>query len=31
MIRTVLEEFETEKTEELGWKLKFLTVKCRFF
>ena len=31
MIRTVLEEFKTEKTEELGWKLKFLTVKCRFF
>ena len=31
MIRTVLEEFKTEKTEELGCKLKFLTVKCRFF
>ena len=31
MIRTVLDKFKTEKTEELGWKLNFLTVKCRFF
>ena len=31
MIRTVLDKFKTEKTEELGWKLNFLTVKCIFF
>ena len=31
MIRTVLDKFKIEKTEELGWKLNFLTVKCRFF
>ena len=29
--KKVLEEFKTEKTEELEWKLKFVTLKCRFF
>ena len=31
MIKKLLEEFKTEKTEELESKLKFLTIKCRFF
>ena len=31
MITKVLEEFKTKMTEELEWKLKFLTVKCRIF
>ena len=31
MIKKVLDKFRTEKTEELEWKLKLLTVKCRFF
>ena len=31
MINKVLEEFRREKTEDLEWKFKFLTVKCRLF
>ena len=31
IIKKVLKEFKTEKTEELEWKLKFLTLKYRFF
>ena len=31
IIKKVLEEFKTEKAEELEWNLKFLTLKCRFF
>ena len=29
-MKKILEEFKTEKTEELEWELKFLTTKCRF-
>ena len=31
MIRKVLEEFKTEKAEELEWKLRFLTLINRSF
>ena len=31
IITKVLEEFKTEKTEELQCNLTFLTLKCRFF
>ena len=31
MIKTVLQEFRTEKTKELEWELKFLPATCRFF
>ena len=31
MIRKVLEEFKTEKAEELEWKLRFLTLLNRSF
>ena len=31
MIRKVLEEFRTKKTEKLKWKLRFLTIKNRSF
>ena len=30
MIKKVLEEFKTEKIDELEWKLKCLTLKWRF-
>ena len=29
MIRKVLEEYRTKKTEELEWELRFLTIKNR--
>ena len=31
IVKKVLENLKTEKTEELEWNLKFLTLKCRFF
>ena len=31
MIRKVLDEFKTEKTEELNWKVRFLTLRNRSF
>ena len=31
MIRKVLDEFKTEKTEELNWKVRFLTLRKRSF